>query len=127
MDTRSFLLDDEDPTEIDRIPAALLRLPAPDWKAEAKKPAVIPPPLPLALTRKVEPARLTDSDEVWLATLPLATRAVLEAARHATTEWPMAPRLAHAVVTPVMSAAYAAVRTPAVDLLLTEELEIADA
>lgn len=35
-----------------------------------------PPALPFALRRRV------DDDEAWLATLPPATRAVLEAARH---------------------------------------------
>jgi hypothetical protein len=101
VDTRSLLLDDEDPTQIDKIPAPLLHaLLVPPPK---KKPSVIPPPLPLSLTRKVEPARLTDSDEVWLASLPLATRAVLEAARHAPTEWPLAPRLEHAIVRPLVA------------------------
>lgn len=117
VDTRSLLLDDEDPTQIDKIPAPLLHaLLVPPPK---KKPSVIPPPLPLSLTRKVEPARLTSSDEVWLASLPLATRAVLEAARHAPTEWPVAPRLEHAIVTPV--------RTDGAAPLLTEEIELVDA
>lgn len=100
VDTRSLLLDDEDPTQIDKIPAPLLHaLLVPPPK---KKPSMIPPPLPLSLTRKVEPARLTESDEVWLGTLPLATRAVLEAARRAPSEWPSAPRLEHAVIRPVV-------------------------
>ncbi len=102
MDTHSFLLDDSDPTEIDRIPSHLLRVPPPAKPAK-KTPSVIPPPLPLSLTRKVEPARLTESDEVWLETLPLSTRAVLEAARHAPSEWPFAPRLEHAVIRPLVS------------------------
>ena len=56
-----------------------------------------------------------------------AARAVLEAARHASTEWPVAPRLAHAVVTPVTAPAYAAPRKAGVDLLLTEEIDLAEA
>jgi hypothetical protein len=118
VDTRPFLpYDDDEPTQIDRIPAPLqhklsfcapqaafvreissrsLSVPPPQ-----KKP-LYPPPLPIALKRK-RPALLTQSDEVWLGSLPHAARAVLEAARHAPAEWPVAPRLPNAIVRPVAS------------------------
>ena len=106
-------------TEIDRIPAPLqhalragLSVPPP------KKKPFYPPPLPIALTRK-RPALVTESDELWLDTLPHAARAVLEAARHCPPEWPVAPRLPNAIVRPVA--------TDGTVPLVSAELETIDA
>ncbi len=92
VDSRPIYLDDAEPTQIDSLPAPIAHM-------RAARAVPIPPPLPFALTRKLEPKALTDSDEVWLESLPPATRAVLEQARHAPSEWPAAPRLANAVIT----------------------------
>lgn len=120
MDTRPLLTnDDEDRTEIDRIPAPLQHaLRAGFSVPPPKKKPLYPPPLPVALTRK-RPALLTESDEAWLGTLPPAARAVLEAARHAPAEWPVAPRLNHAIVRPVA--------TDGTVPLVSAELETIDA
>ncbi|MBX7193084.1 MAG: hypothetical protein K1X94_13540 [Sandaracinaceae bacterium] len=96
MDSRPIYLDDAEPTQIDSLPAPIAHM-------RAAKGGLIPPPLPFALTRKVEARPLTDSDEQWLESLPPATRAVLEAARRPPSEWPIAPRLANAVTMPVIT------------------------
>lgn len=61
-----------------------------------------PPALPLTLRPKSTPPPAPASDdEAWLATLPEAVRLELEAVRNASTHWPLAPRLNHAVAKPV--------------------------
>jgi len=66
-----------------------------------------PPPLPLTLRpqsmrpKSTPPPAPTSDDDAWLATLPEETRLELEAVRDASTRWPLAPRLNHAVATPV--------------------------
>ena len=61
-----------------------------------------PPPLPLTLRPKSTPPPAPPSDDdLWLATLPEETRLALEAVRSANARWPLAPRLHHAVATPV--------------------------
>ena len=61
-----------------------------------------PPPLPLTLRSKsTPPPAPTSDDDAWLATLPEATRLELEAVRNASSRWPLAPRLNHAVAKPV--------------------------
>lgn len=104
MDPRISLLDAEDDiTEIDVIPAPLLHIPPPARpKGEARLRAPIPPPLPIPLTRRVEQvAPLSDSDAAWLASLPPASRNVLEAARRSAAGWPIAPRIASAIAQPI--------------------------
>lgn len=110
MDPHPRLLDvDEDVTEIDLLPAPLRHIPPPA-KPERKVRAPIPPPLPILLKRKVDGEgarplvnREPDSDELWLATLPPASRNVLEAARRPVAGWPIAPRLTYAIAQPVRS------------------------
>ncbi len=103
MDPRIDLLDDDDDlTEIDVLPAPMLHIPPPARPKEATLRAPIPPPLPIPLTRRVEQvAPLSDSDEAWLATLPPASRNVLEAARRTAGGWPTAPRIASAIAQPI--------------------------
>lgn len=61
-----------------------------------------PPALPLTLRLKsTPPPAPTSDDDAWLATLPEATRLELEAVRNASTRWPLAPRLNHAIAKPV--------------------------
>ncbi len=63
-----------------------------------KAPALIPPPLPIALRRS---QRVLDSESAWLASLPAAAREVLEKARRPERAWPHVPRVAAAVCQPI--------------------------
>jgi len=114
VDSRPNLLDAEDDiTQIDLLPSPLLHIPPPRVPGERlkrKSQPPIPPPLPISLRRHASHANehvapLTESDEAWLATLPPETREVLEAARHTSTGWPIAPRIPSAVVTPLAAPA----------------------
>ncbi len=57
----------------------------------------IPPPLPTVLRK-----RISYGDEEWLASLPLASRAILTAAAMPAPPWPHAERIAGAVCTPII-------------------------
>lgn len=105
MDTRPLPFDEDDPTQIDRIPAPLqhaLRAGLLGSSVDTTRRPSFPPPLPVVLERR-RPDPLTDSDEAWLETLPPASRAVLEAARRGPAQWPLAPRVPNAIVRPVTS------------------------
>lgn len=125
MDSRPNLLDDDDITQIDALPAPLLHIPPPAPPAERarrKSQPPIPPPLPISLTRPaahagVRVAPLTESDEAWLATLAPETRDVLEAARRSAAGWPIAPRIPSAVVTPLVASVSLEPATVEVELL----------
>jgi hypothetical protein len=93
-------IDDESPT------TALVRPLIAQLAPPARRPTPIPPPLPVALRRRVsfgphELVHLGTDDQAWLATLPDEQRAVLEAAAQPSVPWPHAERISGAVCTPI--------------------------
>jgi hypothetical protein len=60
----------------------------------------LPPPLPVPLRAERSREIELDEDARWLASLPPATRAVLEAAKQPRLAWPFAPRLEGAIARP---------------------------
>lgn len=63
-----------------------------------KQPPLIPPPLPIVLKRE---SRALDPDARWLASLPAASREVLERARRPQRAWPYGARVSAAICTPI--------------------------
>jgi hypothetical protein len=59
---------------------------------------IAPPPAPVPGYLR---NRMSRSDAEWLASLPSAARAVLQAAAMQAGEWPAAPRIAGAVAIPI--------------------------
>lgn len=92
-------------TLVDVIPAPLLHmLPPPPRRAAVRgsEPSVLRSAANSERELAIEAARVASvSDEAWLASLPPASRAVLEAARRGPGPWPLAPRADSAVARPV--------------------------